>query len=100
MGDHGGSVARHLLKHGEDLVVFRVGVRLHCLGKAVFQHVVGERPQLPKLLVSGEDLEGAEPEPSGSEPEDDGGLLVLQPAVVEAVPWYGIVRYLAQEFKL
>ena len=100
VGDHGRRVARHLLEHGEYLVLLGVRVRLHDLGKAVLQHVVGEGPQLPELLVSGEDLEGAEAEPSGRESEDDGGLLVLQSAVVEAVPWDRIIRDLAGVFRL
>ena len=99
MSDHCGRVVGHLLEHGEDLVLLGVRVRLHDLGKAVLQHVVGEGPQLPELLVSGEDLEGAEAEPTGRESEDDGGLLVLQSAVVEAVPWDRVIRDLAGVFR-
>ena len=50
----------------------------------------------PELLVTGEDLEGTESEPGGRQSEDDRGLLVLQSAVVEAVPWNRVIRNLRQ----
>ena len=129
MSDHCGRVVGHLLEHVEDLVFLRVGVRLHNLGEAVLQDVVGEGPQLsrwktgkcnliskicpnmhqswersfffqPEFLVSGEDLEGPEAEPGGRQSEDHGGLLVLHPAVVETVTRYRVIRHLAGEIWL
>ena len=74
-------------------------------GKNVIQHQksaqiytnLGRDPSFfqPELLVSGEDLEGPEAEPGGRQSEDDGGLLVLHPAVVEAVPRDRVIRHLA-----